>query len=221
MTATRLISVGGIIAAIALAGWGCSSEADLRGPSNQASQPMPSVSALQARHFGVLRRGQVPADGLTRVARATASSPPVSVARPNLDLARRAATPGTGKATWIIPAADDQICEVTQIDDRAGGGCVPLDVAEAGRYVSTTSVQATPGGPETIIVVGLVPDGTTDAVITTSRGKTLTARVHDNVYVSQLDDGSSPQQASFETPDGKVHAQVHFLPAEGAPRAGG
>jgi hypothetical protein len=98
---------------------------------------------------------------------------------------------------------------------------MPLEMAEAGKHVSTTSVQTTPGGPETIIVSGLVPDGTTEVKITTSTGKALIVPVRDNVYLLQLDDGSTPKVASFETPDATVETQVPFLPADNAPRAGG
>jgi hypothetical protein len=122
-------------------------------------------------------------------------------------------------ATWVIPAADNHICEVTQIYDGAGGSCMPLERAVAGKHVSTTSVQSTPGGPETIVVSGLVPDGTAEVKITTS-GKVIIAPVHDNVYFLRLDDGSIPKVVSFETPDANVETQVPFVPAN-APRASG
>jgi hypothetical protein len=213
-----LIALGAVLAGVGFLGAGGFASGNSAGTvTGQVAQPAATISPEQARLFGVFRRAQTPADALTRVAEAVASSPGVADAVPSVGLARRAASLGPDEASWVVPAADNQICEFTQIQDAAGGTCMPLGQAQAGTHVSTTSVQAKPGGPATIVVSGLVPDGTINVEITTSTGSVVVAPVRDNVYIVELKNGAIPKSASLQTLSGRIDTQVPFVPADRSP----
>jgi hypothetical protein len=144
------------------------------------------------------------------------SDPTVQAAIPYPALARRAAVLAPDEATWLVPAADDRLCEITQLHDGAGAGCMSLAAAEAARYVSTTSTQSDPGGPETVLVTGVVPDGVKDVKVITTTGASVDVPVQANVYLVELDAGVVPQSISVATSTGHIVVDVPFVPAESA-----
>lgn len=185
-----LLALGGG-SALALAGAGH----DPGGPvppapeSGSANAPAPAVEPTLAAEVSLLRRARTEAD-------AVPASIPVafsSASGANLALARRVAD-GRGAEAWIVPGRGST-CILSQLQQyRLGGAvCVSSAAAAAGELNVQSAGDQLPGAE---LVAGMTPDGVSAVVMRLTDGTSVTAPVHENVYLALVRGAVSSISAS-------------------------
>jgi hypothetical protein len=164
----------------------------------------PSAAQLQA--LGILRRSQTSSDALPQelAARLTANERFTGMDGANVALARRAG--GASGAAWVIPGTGTVcLAAFSSADASEGAGklsaasCQQEASAETGRmYVESKGASA----PGTVFIAGVVPDGVSAVTLDLAAGGSVSASVHENVYMDQI--GGEAADLRFNGPSGPV-----------------
>ena len=139
--------------------------------------------------FELLRRAQIASDVIP------ASIPVVlsEASGANLGLARRV-TGEQGEEAWIIPG-NGSACILAQLsrDGIGGAVCTTSAAARAGQLNVQSASAQLPGAE---LVAGLVPDGVSSVTMHLAGGATVTAAVHEDVYVALIQGAVTSMDAS-------------------------
>ncbi len=140
-----------------------------------------SIPEEQAVAFGILRRGQTPADMLPEDRWVGYEHGRVGRLGFNPGLARRAETP-LGNV-WVIPGEDWICLSLAASPERSstdGGGmaCNPTQNAIAGKLITWAGSRSGQGQ----MVQGLVSDTTAEVTLIAADGSVTNPRISDNVY---------------------------------------
>jgi hypothetical protein len=148
--------------------------------NNQAR--LPTVQAAQSAAFGVLRRSQVGAEGVTGT--------PTGPFGANRAL-ERTVTAGSVGPVSVVPANNAVCLRATEDPTGPGWACGPTDgVAKNGLMLTIHKSDAAQ-----VVGIGMVPDGVATVTLTSDIGAT-TLPVKDNVYGFQA---SHPTMVTFDS----------------------
>lgn len=149
----------------------------------QPVAPEPTSATDQTAKLGILRRPRAASDVLSPLQVSQLTNTPTAANGPNQNLSRQVQGLTAGSA-WVIPG-DGMICFQYTVPGVGGGGTCQPDsaVAENDWPVVTSRSQDTPGAAA---VGGLVPDGVPHVVLTLDDATTITAQVHENVYLAVI-----------------------------------
>lgn len=124
------------------------------------------ASADQLAAFSILATPRTSEDDISVGSLSAIAERLGTVARANIQLARRIGPSGAADITWLVPG-EGQLCVVTDDGDRVSFQCVATEIAATGNALQTRS-----GGPElkdrTAIVAQLLPDGVRSVTVSST-----------------------------------------------------
>jgi hypothetical protein len=144
-------------------------------PGGQA--PVAEASADQRANFAALRRGRVVSDGLPQSAVTVVDRGPGPRLGVNGELSRRVFSRSDGWATYLAPG-HDWLCLLTS---DGGGACNRTDEALHGYLLLAQQVA-----PNSLRVVGALPDGAKDVIVTAADGVRTAVSVEANAFQTDL-----------------------------------
>lgn len=223
LVALVLICVPGTLGGLALAG-------TFEGPRISPQQwvdgervpPAVTITPAQAAALGILRRTRAASDALPSQVASRMTHSPEAANGVNPSLSRRAQGFASG-AAWIIPGngvlcleADneqglEQASERTESSSTSQAPFVRVPKANGTASCTTDSTAAkgwsagtgeTEESPGMIFTAGIVPDGVSSVTIRLAGGESLSAPVHENVYMTEVH--GWPASVSFTGPAGPV-----------------
>jgi hypothetical protein len=197
--AVLLVGASGGVAGLALAGtFTGGSISPQQWIDGQRVVPEATIAPDQLSQLGILRRPRVASDVLPAAAAQGLTDSPTAASGANAELSRSAQGLTTGSA-WLIPG-NGMICFEYEDPPIGGGGTCQADaVVTSGQLVDIAGGATVPG---TTLVAGVVPDGVTQVTLNLTGGGTVTATVHENVYLTTITAGLA--SVTFQGPNGAV-----------------
>jgi hypothetical protein len=161
-------------------------------PLSGGTGPVHSVNRAQRNHFALLRGVPEP---LPPSVRRILRKPTFGM---NWDLAQRVPVSLRG-SFWLIPGRHVLCLLHAETVHEASSACAPAKTAFAHGVVAASLREASAGVPAKRLIVGVVPDGTTGAVIHTGRMTSRVAIAH-NLLVLRDSMEESPDAVSLNRP---------------------
>jgi hypothetical protein len=196
------IGLGATAGAVAVAG----------SDTPSAPKPTPRATTLDpalTEGFAVFRRDRAAADELPEAA-LRALPGPERFDGANAELSRRTTANDVGVLYAV--AGRGEVCTDLVDEAGAGGSCVPVELALAGKTVSTT--QQVDG----VVVSGLVPDAVDAVDVVLEDGSIVRAKVEDNGYLVKVD--GAPARLRYAHGVSTVDIEIPYSAPEGEVVAG-